>query len=69
MINLGEKCTFYGNQIFFLTDEPAKYPSFLDCSFKDHVDLMQAIEKKDPEQVEKILLSHWGKGFLGEEET
>jgi len=30
---------------------------------------MEAIEKRDSNAVEKILLSHWGKGFLGEEDA
>jgi hypothetical protein len=30
---------------------------------------MDAVEKRDTPAVTKILLSHWGKGFLGEEET
>jgi hypothetical protein len=29
---------------------------------------MEALEKKDPVAVDAILLCHWGKGFLGEEE-
>lgn len=68
LVNLGEKYTFFGNQVFFLTDEPNKKPSFFDQSYKDHIDLMKAIEKRDVAQVENILISHWGKGFLGEEE-
>lgn len=30
---------------------------------------MKAIEKRKITQVENILISNWGKGFLGEEET
>jgi len=65
LVNLAEKYTFYGNQVFFLTDKPVERPSFFDRSHKDHMDLMKAIEKRDAKQVEKILLAHWGKGFLG----
>lgn len=69
LVNLGEKYTFFGNQVFFLANEPKKQPSFFDQSYKDHINLMKAIEKRDVAQVETILISHWGKGFLGEEET
>lgn len=71
LVEMGEKHTFYGNQLFFIIfdRQAGKQPSFLDSSYKDHVDLMQAIERRDELQVEKILLAHWGKGFLGEEET
>lgn len=68
LVNLGEKYTFFSNQVFSLTNEPNKQPSFFDQSYKDHIDLMKAIEKRDVTQVENILSSHWGKGFLGEEE-
>ncbi len=68
LVNLAEKYTFYGNQVFFLTDDRAERPSFFDRSRKDHMELMKAIEKRDAQQVEKILLSHWGKGFLGKED-
>jgi len=37
-------------------------------SFQDHLDLMEALEKRTVPAVERILLSHWGKGFLGEGE-
>lgn len=71
LMKMAEKYTFYGNQLFFMIfDQQAeKQPSFLDSSYQDHVKLLQAIEKRDVEAVEKILLSHWGKGFLGEEDT
>ncbi len=68
LVNLGEKSTFFGNQVFFLANDSRKQPSFFDRSYKDHLDLMKAIEKRDVAQVENILISHWGKGFLGEEE-
>jgi len=61
LVNLAEKFTFYSNQIFILIDNP----SFFEKSYKDHVELMQAIEKKDAQRVEEILRSHWGGvGFL-----
>lgn len=68
LVSLAEKYTFFSNQVFFLTDESARRPSFFDRSRKDHMDLMEAIEKRDGQRVEKILLFHWGKGFLGEED-
>lgn len=68
LVNLSEKYTFYGNQVFFLTDNPDNPPSYLSCSYKDHVNLMKALKKRDVETVEKILISHWGKGFLKKEE-
>ncbi len=69
LVEMGEKHTFYGNQLFFMIfgEKAERQPSFLDSSYKDHLDLMEAIEKRDESQVEKILLAHWGKGFLGEE--
>lgn len=71
LLRMGEKYTFYGNQLLFLAFEAksAESPSFLDSSYNDHLALLQALEKRDVEAVEKILLSHWGKGFLGEEDV
>lgn len=71
LMRMAEKYTFYGNQLFFMIyDRPAEdQPSFLDSSYQDHLKLMQAIERRDVDEVEKILLSHWGKGFLGEEDV
>ena len=69
LVNLIEKYTFYANQVFFLTDKSTDNPSYFNKSHKDHIDLMKAIEKKDGYRVEKLLLSHWGKGFLGKEDT
>jgi len=62
LTHLVEKTTFYKNQLISLDEEL----SWLDKSYKDHLDIMKAIEKGDTEKVEKILMSHWGKGFLGE---
>jgi len=63
-----EKYTFFGNQMFFLAADLTKNPSILDKSYKDHIDLMEAVEKRDGKAVEKILLSHWGRGFLDGED-
>lgn len=61
LIDLGEKFTFYSNQLFALIDNP----SYLSRSVDDHLDLVDAIEKKDKKRVEKLLLVHWGAvGFL-----
>ncbi|MBN1221751.1 MAG: GntR family transcriptional regulator [Candidatus Aminicenantes bacterium] len=69
LVNLAEKYTFYANQVFFLTDKSEGHPSFLDGSHRDHMDLMAAIETGNEKEVEKILLSHWGDGYLEEGKT
>lgn len=68
LVNLAEKSIFFGNQMFFLAADQTKNTCILDKSYKDHIDLMEAVEKRDGKAVEKILLSHWGKGFLSEED-
>jgi len=50
---MAEKCSFYANQLFFLTTNQA----YLNSSHKDHLELTAAIEKRDAEEVEKILKS------------
>ncbi len=67
LVNLAEKYTFFSNQVFFITQRSKGDPSFFDRSHSDHLELMAAIEKRDEGEVERILSSHWGKGFLGEE--
>ncbi len=71
LVKMGEKYAFYGNQLIFMTfkNEAVKRPSFMDSSYKDHLELMDAIEKQEAERLEKILLSHWGKDFLDKKET
>jgi DNA-binding GntR family transcriptional regulator len=65
LFNLGEKFTFFSNQLFALIDNP----SFNEKSLQDHLDLVKAIERKDAESVEKILIVHWGGvGFLDRKE-
>lgn len=68
LVAMGEKYTFYGNQLIFMTfkEKSEKKPTFMDCSFQDHLDLMQAIENRDAERLEKIILKHWGRDFLDE---
>lgn len=68
LMRMAEKYTFYGNQLFFVIfAQQAEERSFLDSSYQDHIRLMQALEKRDSQEVERLLLSHWGKGFLEEE--
>lgn len=64
-----DKYVFLSNHLFALGKDSHERPSFFERSFQDHFDLMEALEKRDTLAVEKILLSHWGKGFLGEEDT
>jgi DNA-binding GntR family transcriptional regulator len=64
-----EKYAFLSNHVFALGKDSHERPSFFKRSFQDHIDMMEAIEKRDIPAVEKILLSHWGKGFLGEEDS
>jgi DNA-binding GntR family transcriptional regulator len=63
-----DKYVFLSNHLFSVDQVMTGRPSFFERSYQDHLDLLQALEKKDSLAVEKILLSHWGKGFLGEEE-
>jgi len=63
LINLMEKTIIYSNQVSYFF---SKSPIFFKRSYKDHVDLMKAIEKRDSEKVEEILSSHWGKGFIAD---
>jgi DNA-binding GntR family transcriptional regulator len=64
-----DKYVFLSNHLFSSGKGSTERPSFFERSFQDHLDLMDAVEKRDTPAVAKILLSHWGKGFLGEEET
>lgn len=64
LVNLAEKSTFFGNQMFSLAADQTKNHSIFDKSYKDHINLMEALEKRDSKAVEKILILHWGRGFL-----
>jgi DNA-binding GntR family transcriptional regulator len=64
-----DKYVFLSNHLFSLGKGSTQQPSFFERSFQDHLDLLEAVEKRDAIAAEKILLSHWGKGFLGEEEA
>jgi len=63
-----DKYVFLSNHLFSVGKDSAERPSFFERSLQDHFDLMDALEKKNTAAVEKILLSHWGKGFLGDDE-
>lgn len=54
LAELAEKSAFYANQLALHT------PSYLDSSYKDHVEIMKAIEKRDENEVKRLLISHWG---------
>jgi DNA-binding GntR family transcriptional regulator len=69
LASCADKYVFLSNHLFSLDKVSTERPSFFERSLQDHLDLMDALEKKDTLAVEKILLSHWGKGFLGEEDT
>jgi DNA-binding GntR family transcriptional regulator len=64
-----DKYVFLSNHLFSVGKGSTERPSFFERSLQDHFGLMDALEKRDTAAVEKILLSHWGKGFLGEEKT
>ena len=64
--DFGEKFAFYSHQFFLLIPSPDVY---FEKSYKDHLDLITALEDKDQVRVERILISHWGKGFLGENDV
>ncbi len=56
LVDLAEKFIFYSNQLFIIVDNP----TFFEKSYKDHLVIMKAIEEKDANKLESILLSHWG---------
>jgi DNA-binding GntR family transcriptional regulator len=64
-----DRYAFLSNHLFSLVKGSAGRAAFFERSFQDHVDLMEALEGRDTQAAEKILLSHWGKGFLGEGES
>jgi len=69
LVNMGEKYTLCANQIFFVTDSDEGSPSLFYKSYRDHIELLEAIEKRDINTVEEIIKTHWGKGFLGNGKT
>ncbi len=60
LMDLLEKALAFGNQVnsYF-----SSIPPYFERSFKDHIELMAAFEKRDAAEVEKILRSHWGQGY------
>lgn len=56
LMDMGDKFFFYSSQVYAKIDDPA----FFNRSIKEHFDLIQAIEKKDIADIEKIINSHWG---------
>jgi DNA-binding GntR family transcriptional regulator len=64
-----DKYAFLSNHLLSLGQGLTESAPLFERSLQDHFDLMDGLEKRDGAAVEKILLSHWGKGYLGEEET
>lgn len=59
--DLGDKFFFYSNQIYAKVEDPA----FFRKSIQEHVDLVEAIARRDGPEVERVIRSHWGGvGFL-----
>jgi DNA-binding GntR family transcriptional regulator len=59
--DLADKFFFYSNQIYAQVEDPA----FFRKSIQEHLDLVDALDRKDGQAVERIILSHWGGvGFL-----
>jgi len=60
LVDLLEKATAFGDQVnaHFSSVRP-----YFERSFKDHIELNTAVEKRDATELEKILRSHWGKGY------
>ena len=69
LIASADKYAFLSNHLFSPVKGSLERSSFFDRSLRDHLELMEALERKDTPVAEKILLSHWGKGFLGEEDS
>jgi len=60
LVDLLEKAIAFGD---IVNSYFSSIPSYFERSYKDHLELMTAIEKRDVEEVEKIINSHWGKDF------
>jgi DNA-binding GntR family transcriptional regulator len=69
LVNMAEKYTLCANQIFLLTESDDGSPSLFKKSHRDHIELLAAIEKRDAHAVDEIIRNHWGKGFLGNDNT
>jgi len=62
LLDLMEKATAFGD---IVTSDFLSIPLYFERSYKDHIELMAAVENKDAEEVGKILNSHWGKDYYG----
>ena len=62
LVDLMEKATAFGD---IVTSDFLSIPHYFERSYKDHIELMAAVENRDVAEVEKILSSHWGKDFYG----
>ena len=62
LLDLMEKATAFGD---IVTSDFLSIPYYFERSYKDHIELMAAVENRDAAEVEKILSSHWGKDYYG----
>ena len=62
LVDLMEKATAFGD---IVTSDFLSIPLYFEKSYKDHIELMAAVENRDAAKVEKILCSHWGKDYYG----
>ena len=62
LVDLMEKATAFGD---IVTSDFLSIPHYLERSYRDHIELMAAVENRDAAEVEKSLSSHWGKDYYG----
>jgi DNA-binding GntR family transcriptional regulator len=62
LVDLMEKATAFGD---IVTSDFLSIPHYFERSYRDHIELMAAVENRDAAAVEKILSSHWGKDYYG----
>jgi len=62
LLDLMDKATAFGD---IVTSDFSSIPLYFERSYKDHIELMAAVENRDAAAVEKILSSHWGKDHYG----
>jgi len=60
LVDLMEKAAAFGD---IVTSDFLSIPLYFERSYKDHIELMAAVENRDAAEVEKILSSHWGKDY------
>jgi DNA-binding GntR family transcriptional regulator len=60
LIDLQEKAIAFGDVV---TSDFLSIPHYFERSYRDHIELMAAVENRDAAEVEKILSSHWGKEY------